>query len=361
MQVQQKILIVEDELFTAEAIKELLVRLNYEPIDETAISYDTALALTAKYQPDLILMDIMIEGDKTGIDAAEYISRNYDIPIVFLTAYSDDENMESALKTQPFGYIVKPITDEMDLKPNLLFALSSHNFRQEEHRLAQKAKRIEKLLGEENPADLEADMESIQNGNGRKLSLRERANIQISIIKLDKLSDKELLNITQFYSVLANSVRIKILDTIIHEHNFFDEIASDIGKSNATTSHHLSSLEEFHFIRVIREGNRTRYLFNREDFSNLLEKLKTQDLSSLEQSFFALSNFERVKMLQFFEKQNGTSLDLQKIIDKSSTSISRHLSVLHENNLLVIQKNQKPIEYKLNQGKLAEILSDYKE
>jgi len=84
-----------------------------------------------KDKPDLVLMDIVLEGEMDGIAAANEIRSRFNIPIIFLTAYTDDKILERASITGPFGYIVKPFINE-DLKISIEIAL--YKFRMERER-----------------------------------------------------------------------------------------------------------------------------------------------------------------------------------------------------------------------------------
>ena len=119
---KRKILIVEDETITAEDIKEKLKSVGYK-ITGIASSYDKVLESIDSNMPDLVLMDIKIKGDKNGIETANYVRRHYDIPIIFLTAFSDKELIEKAKNTEPYGYIIKPFTQE-GLYSNIEIALN---------------------------------------------------------------------------------------------------------------------------------------------------------------------------------------------------------------------------------------------
>ena len=70
-------------------------------------------------------MDIMLKGDMDGVEAAGEIRERFDVPVVYLTAYSDNKILERAKKTEPFGYIVKPF-DEKDLHSSIEIALHRH-------------------------------------------------------------------------------------------------------------------------------------------------------------------------------------------------------------------------------------------
>mgnify|MGYP000908897268 CR=1 FL=1 len=124
----EKILIVEDEPITAEALSLMLKELKYEPVD-TASTGEEAIHLAQKYRPDVILMDIILDGEKTGIQASALIHEKMNIPIIFLTAYGDMETLEKAKATEPLGYIVKPITDSSNLRANIELAVYNDKIR----------------------------------------------------------------------------------------------------------------------------------------------------------------------------------------------------------------------------------------
>jgi PAS domain S-box-containing protein len=118
---KKKILIVEDDIIVSEDIKAKLESLNYRILDMVS-SGKQVLKVINTSLPDLILMDIKLKGDLNGIQVAEIIRAQYSIPIVFLTAYSDDALIERAKKVKPEGYIVKPF-DEVELKITIEIAL----------------------------------------------------------------------------------------------------------------------------------------------------------------------------------------------------------------------------------------------
>lgn len=121
---QVKILIVEDESIVALDIKHRAEVLGYQV---TAIipSGEEALESVAEKRPDLVLMDIVLKGEMDGIEAAQKIRDTYDIPVVYLTAYSDERTLKRAKITQPFGYIIKPFEDR-ELHSAVEVALYKH-------------------------------------------------------------------------------------------------------------------------------------------------------------------------------------------------------------------------------------------
>lgn len=105
------ILIVEDELLIAEEIQRTLVRLGHTPLEPVDNS-DEALRVLATQPVELVLMDINIAGDCDGIAAALLIRRQFAVPVVFITARSDSATLNRAKLAQPYGYLVKPFTDD---------------------------------------------------------------------------------------------------------------------------------------------------------------------------------------------------------------------------------------------------------
>ncbi len=112
---------MEDEAIIAMEIESSLQNLGYE-VSSVVNSGDDVIKSVKKDRPDLILMDIRIQGDKDGIDTAEIVRNQFGIPVVFSTAYLDEERIERAKITMPFGYVLKPI-QERDLKVTLEMAL----------------------------------------------------------------------------------------------------------------------------------------------------------------------------------------------------------------------------------------------
>jgi PAS domain S-box-containing protein len=118
---QAQVMIVEDEIIVAEDIQRSLKNLGYR-ISSIVSSGNKAIEDAEKYHPDIVLMDIVLKGDMDGIEAAEQIHFRFNIPVIYLTAYSDEEMLERAKITEPFGYIIKPF-NERELHTNIEVAL----------------------------------------------------------------------------------------------------------------------------------------------------------------------------------------------------------------------------------------------
>ena len=119
-----RILVVEDDRVVARDIEQQLSRIGHVVV-ATAARGEDALPLARNTQPDLVLMDIRLEGALDGIDAAQQIRQDCRIPVVFLTAYADDDTLRRASLTEPFGYLLKPF-EENQLRTVIEMALYKH-------------------------------------------------------------------------------------------------------------------------------------------------------------------------------------------------------------------------------------------
>jgi two-component system, cell cycle sensor histidine kinase and response regulator CckA len=132
------ILVVEDESIVAKDVRSRLQRQGYEVTSIVATGED-AIDHAGKERPQLVLMDIMLKGTMDGIAAAEIIRQRYDIPVVYLTAYADDQTLQRAKITEAFGYLLKPF-EERELQITIEMALfkfdTERRLRQHEQWLA---------------------------------------------------------------------------------------------------------------------------------------------------------------------------------------------------------------------------------
>jgi CheY-like chemotaxis protein len=121
---QATILIVEDEGIVAQEIKSRLEKSGYSVC---AVAHDgkTAIAHAGDMHPDLVLMDIRLKGQMDGIEAAGQIRERFNLPVVYLTAYTDAATLERAKAEEPFGYVVKPF-ETRSLMVSIEIALHRH-------------------------------------------------------------------------------------------------------------------------------------------------------------------------------------------------------------------------------------------
>ncbi len=124
-----KILVVEDEIIVAMDIKNRLKKLGYDVVGRAAAGRE-AIAKATEKSPDLVLMDIKIKGAMDGVDVAGQIRARFDIPVIFLTAHSDEATLQRAKLTEPYGYLIKPFEDR-DLHSAISMALYRHKIEQE--------------------------------------------------------------------------------------------------------------------------------------------------------------------------------------------------------------------------------------
>jgi len=124
MEKKQSLIIVEDERIEAEAMQVCLNSRGYDIVASVATG-EEAVEQVERRMPDLVLMDIMLDGKLDGIQAAEQIISKFKIPIVYITAFTDDSTLERVKKTAPHGFIIKPF-EENELIGVIETALFKH-------------------------------------------------------------------------------------------------------------------------------------------------------------------------------------------------------------------------------------------
>ena len=123
MEIPIRILIVEDNVIIADDMQSMLEEIGYDIVDNVIV-YEQAEEVLKTQQVDLVLIDIILASDKTGIDLGKHIRENYDIPFIFVTSNSDRATVENAKTVKPNGYLVKPF-EQQDLYTSIEIALSN--------------------------------------------------------------------------------------------------------------------------------------------------------------------------------------------------------------------------------------------
>lgn len=135
---KKNIMIVEDEALVALKIKNDLLKMGHIVIGIYASGED-ALASIGQSAPDLVLMDIQLQGKISGIETADIFLKEHDIPVIFLTAHSDEDTIRKAMATAPYGYLLKPVENQ-ELHVTIEVALHKHRIDKEKDQLARELK-----------------------------------------------------------------------------------------------------------------------------------------------------------------------------------------------------------------------------
>ena len=184
-----RILVVEDERIVAESIKVSLEDLGFV-VPGVVSSGDAALRKTGELKPDLVLMDIVLQGEINGIQAADKISSRFDIPVVYLTAYADEKILERAKITEPFGYILKPF-NQRELHSTIVIALYKYKM---ETRLRESEDRFRKLFEQSDDALFVHDLDMrILDVNRRACETLGYSHNQLLAMPFPTLYPKEAL------------------------------------------------------------------------------------------------------------------------------------------------------------------------
>jgi signal transduction histidine kinase len=170
---KERIMIVEDEGIVAMQIKSLLLDLGYE-IAAVAAKGEEAVKKAVETIPDLILMDIRLEGEMTGIKAAKLIRDALDIPIIYLTAYADEKTVAQAKLTEPSGFLIKPF-NVLAVNSAIEMALYKHDADINRRRVEEELKGKNLLLEQ-----LNEDLQNVALGEYRHRLEKEELLLQQS-------------------------------------------------------------------------------------------------------------------------------------------------------------------------------------
>ncbi len=137
---ETRILIVEDSGIIALDIQDSLRLLGYT-VTDVAVSKEEAIRKAAETHPDLVLMDIKLGSDMSGIEAANHIRIHFGLPVVYLTAHADEDTLRQAKATAPYGYMLKPF-ETKELRTTIELALYKHQL---EEKIRRRARELEAL------------------------------------------------------------------------------------------------------------------------------------------------------------------------------------------------------------------------
>lgn len=148
-----RILVVEDEAIVAFNLQQRLEQLGYD-VPAVAASGQESLDLINELLPDLVLMDIHIQGHMDGIEVASRLRQTHPVPVIYLTAYAEDSTLERARQTQPYGYLLKPFS-ERELHATIQMAFERHKL---ERQLVDKQQLLQQALDAASMGVLELDI-----------------------------------------------------------------------------------------------------------------------------------------------------------------------------------------------------------
>lgn len=273
-------MIVEDEAIVALDIQNRLRLLGYEIVSVVS-SGEEALKAAARFTPDLILMDIMLDGDIDGIEAAALIRERHRIPVVYLTAYADEKTLQRAKITEPFGYIIKPFEDR-ELGITIEMALYKHTI---ERKLVENEKWLATTLDSIGDAVLTTDE------RGRVKFLNPAAR-RVLGCEESKALGKDLSTIFALYNEKGENIAPDLVRTILeHGHT----VTSTDTHTLVAGPHREVPVNMSHAL-IVAEGGKPHGtvlvlhdITERREAEHALQKSVSQLKTSLEETVNALA------------------------------------------------------------------------
>jgi len=277
LMVSPQIMVVEDEGVVAQDIKFTLKSLGYS-IPAIASSGEEAIAKINEFSPDLVLMDIRLKGKMDGIKATKKISEDFDIPVVYLTAYADEKTIARAKKTMPYGFVIKPF-EKNDLKSVIEVAL----YRHKRERDLQVREKLSNRIFDRSPIGMAIiDMNfRIRKVNGALLKILETSKeelVRASFFGLMEAADSKILKKD------INDLVSRDDETIIFESSLGANRIKTAVASVTFTLIRDDEGEPWYYLAMIED------ITERKNYEEKLEKDKNRAEECTEHSLAFLSN-----------------------------------------------------------------------
>ncbi|WP_371805165.1 response regulator [Candidatus Lokiarchaeum ossiferum] len=361
---KSKVLIVEDEQITALDIKMTLENNEFEVVG-IAKEGQEAIKKAYEFQPDIVIMDIMLKGEMKGTDAAAYIYSYYNIPIIFLTAFNDEETLNHAKNAEPLGYLNKPFK-EKDLFTTIEMALHKHRKNVERR---QKAFNFQ-TIADENRVGLVViqtgiikyinSVFSTMVGLEEQIILKWTANQLIDVLFSKQISDNETIKFDyiKFFGKFDSKV-ISIKDS----HGFNKNILFSIKTISFENSiAELLSFNEFPPSLGTKNTENSKIIDRKSEFMHKEPAPNDVniDFSSYILSFTeCLGNFDRFLILDSLKDQKLGILELEMILGKSQHTVYKIIRFLSERQIIIAEKEMGRTVYCLNQSFLHQFIEDW--
>ena len=261
-----RLIIADDEVIISTQLEEFLSISGFDIVG-IAASGVQAVAMATEFKPDLMLMDIVMPGELDGIAAASKINRELKIPVIFLTAYADEEMIQRAKHIGPFGYVLKPIQEQQILAA-IEIALHKQNMEQK----LQDAHDLLEQRVEERTQELRLKSESLEEMNtALKVLLKKREEDK------RELEEKVIYNVKEMVQPFLEKLGRTRLDG--RQHTFLEILESNIDDIVAPFAKKLSTRylnltpSEIQIANLVKHGKTTK------DIAELLS-LSTRTIES---------------------------------------------------------------------------------
>ncbi len=236
--ISKKILIVEDDKMLSTIFRMFLKNLNHELIG-VYLDGKTAIEKCKTENPDIVLMDIHIHGEIDGIQTAHIIQKNYDIPVIFLSSDTDETTVQSAIQTNSYGFLVKPV-NKTTLGIAIELAFFKHKY---ENDLRNKESRYRAMIDASADAIIvvtDEEIEFINKAGIKFLSLDAADNLTGCNIDRIICADNKELFIEKLNYLIDNNINIDSFQAKLVCHNksakTVDFICSAIGFGGSRTA-----------------------------------------------------------------------------------------------------------------------------
>lgn len=337
-----KILIVEDERIVAVDLKNRLTKLDYQ-ITGLAADSDKALTLINQDPPDIILMDIRIQGGLDGIETAALLQRTHSIPVIYLTAYSEQQTLNRAIATKPYGYLLKPFSDRelhITIQVSLERFASDTQFRKNEQhfRLALEAAHL-------GTWEITSDSQEVNLGKSPDGHLYPLLSWKHFFAVIDK-NDQSRVN------DFIDSLRKNKVSTAEIEFRVATESPQDYWFKLYGKSFHSNALNHHQTVGILQEITESRQIQNELAQAAAVFKYAVEGIIVLDKNryftcandaFFGITGFQAADLLEkelpFLTEHNLGKHDYDRIwqtVDQSGYWLGEVAAVKHDSEPIYI-------------------------
>ncbi|MBE9016692.1 response regulator [Chroococcidiopsidales cyanobacterium LEGE 13417] len=391
MNISAKILVVEDEGIVAKDIENRLQKFGYH-VCKTVATGEEAIAQVSELKPDLVLVDIRLQGDMDGIAVAQILHHTFELPVVYLTANSDEYIVTRALATHPFGYIVKPFR-EQELKTTIEIALNKYlveqNLKQNKYWLRTVLKSINNGViasDTEGKITLMNPIAEALTGWNRQDACGKEATEVVKIIPTQTISEHPIQQALQKGITVEISERSQLIDKNGLEIPIDDSIApikddrgnivgtmlvfQDISERQQVEAMHQKQIEQEQMLVQMEKMHELKDDFLstvshelRTPIANMkmaIQMLKTSPSSEKRQRYLEILQAECNREAELITEL----LDLQRLetasyptLVQEAVNLQEWLPQIMEPFLIRAQENQQLLEIRLDPN-LSQILTD---
>lgn len=321
----RRIMVVEDEIVIAAELDELLVSLGHEVVG-VASAGEQAIEMAQELRPELILMDIVLPGELDGIGAAEKIMADINIPVIFMTGFSDREFMDRARRLKPFGYVLKPFQGTQ-IEAAIEIALQKKELEDALLESQGELRRLSSHLMETQERERKRISLELHDELGQALMV-----LKLKLSAIDRRIPKDQIELREDCRELRQYVD-QIIDKVRGlSHGLTPPNIEDLGLSGAL-SQLLKELTKNMKIQTESEIGEMNHLFSLEEQTNIyriFQEALTNIVKHAQARLISITVKRLKDTISLVVEDDGRGFEVEKVLEETSTERGLGLTAMEE-------------------------------